>query len=174
MSDYGSVAGTAKYVRHLTNDGEFDDDTRPTLDDVEEMLDESSAILNGWLSQNNYTVPVTAERALAALSRYANLGAAGLAELAQRSAGYSETDQNRRENKFLAEFYKAEKFIAGGGLDGLGISPGTIPTPLAGFSIGGRTRGGLALRPMFTRRSFGNDPTSESPPTAEPDYTGDV
>jgi hypothetical protein len=170
MADYGSAAGTAKYVKHLTKNDAFDSTTRPTLAEVGEMLDESCAILNGWLSQYNYTVPVVATRAAAALSRYANLGAAGLAELAQRSAGYSETDQNRRENKFLAEFAKAEAFIAKGGLDGLGISPTTIPTPLSGFSIGGKTSGGLALRPMFRRSSFGNDPTAESPVVDEQDY----
>lgn len=173
MADYGTVEGTAKYVRHLTQNGGFGPTTKPTIDEVGEMLDESCAILNGWLSQYNYTVPVTATRAAAALSRYANLGAAGLAELAQRSAGYSETDQNRRENKFLAEFYKAEAFIASGALDGLGTAPTTTPRPLAGFAVGGVTSGGLRLRPMFKRTSFGNQPDAESPSGREPDYSGD-
>jgi hypothetical protein len=170
MADYGTIEGVAKYVRHLTTNGGFGPTTKPTIDEVGEMLDESCAVINGWLSQYNYTVPVTATRAAAALSRYANLGAAGLAELAQRSAGYSEQDQNRRENKFLAEFNRAEKFIASGALDGLGVTPGDTPRPLAGFAVGGKTSGGLALRPMFRRSSFGNDPTAESPVVDEADY----
>jgi hypothetical protein len=173
MSDYGSVSGVAKYVRHMTNAGVFDTTTKPTALQVAEMLDESCAILNGWLAQNNYIVPVVATRAAAALGRYANLGAAGLAELAQRSAGYSETDQNRRENKFLAEFAKAEAFIASGALGGLGASSEGVPPVLSGFSIGGMTRGGARLRPIFKRTSFGNDPTAESPSGREVDYTGD-
>lgn len=174
MSDYGSASGVAKYVAHMTVAGSFTTGTKPTLVQVTEMLDESCAVLNGWLSQYNYTVPVTATRAAAALSRYANLGAAGLAELAQRSAGYSEMDQNRRENKFLAEFAKAEKFIASGALDGLGITPSDTPRPLAGFAVGGVTAGGRRLRPMFRRTSFSNVPDAESPPNREPDYTGDI
>jgi hypothetical protein len=173
-SDYGSAAGTAKYVRHMTASGSFTTGTKPTLVEVTEMLDESCAVLNGWLAENGYTVPVTATRAVSALARYANLGAAGLAELAQRSAGYSETDQNRRENKFLAEFNKAEAFIASGALGGLGAATTDEPPALSGFSVGGLTVGGQRLRPIFRRNSFGNDPTAESPPTREPDYTGDI
>lgn len=173
MSDYGTAAGVAKYVRHLTQNGAFDSTTKPTLVEVTEMLDESCAILNGWLAQYSYTVPVVATRAAAVLSRYANLGAAGLAELAQRSAGYSETDQNRRENKFLAEFYRAEAFIASGALGSLGASgPGgtDLPGPLDGFAVGGVTRGGQRLKPIFTRTFAGNDPTAENRDTPEADY----
>lgn len=172
MSDYGTAAGIAKYVKHMTNAGSFDTTTKPTLVQVTEMLDESCAILNGWLAQAGYAVPVTATRAAAALSRYANLGGAGLAELAQRSAGYSETDQNRRENKFLAEFDKAEAFIKSGALAGLGATTEDDPPALSGFSSGGATIGGQRLRPIFSRTMFGNDPTAERG-SKEPDYTGD-
>jgi hypothetical protein len=171
MSDYGTAAGVAKYVRHMTNAGAFDTTTKPTLAQVTEMLDESCALLNGWLAQYNYGVPVVASRAVAILSRYANLGAAGLAELSQRSAGYSETDENRRENKFLAEFYKAEQFIADGTLDGLGVPTTAPPSALSGFNVGGLTTGGQGLRPIFSRTMFGNNPTAERGPR-EDDYTG--
>lgn len=169
MSDYGSAAGVAKYVRHMTAAGSFATTTKPTLVEVTEMLDESCAILNGWLAEAGYVVPVVTARAAAALSRYANLGAAGLAELSQRSAGYSETDQNRRENKFLAEFAKAEAFIASGALGGLGAPVVDTPPALSGFSAGGLTVGGQRLKPIFRRTSFGNDPTAESG-NDEPDY----
>lgn len=173
MADYGSVAGVEKYVAHLTKNGVFDSTTRPNVTQVGAMLDESCAILNGWLALYNYTVPITATAAVAAMARFANLGAAGLAELAQRSAGYSETDQNRRENKFLAEFAKAEAFIASGAIDGLGETPNAPPDVLSGFSVGGLTVGGQRLRPIFSRTMFGNKPTEERGPK-EDDYTGDA
>jgi hypothetical protein len=171
MSDYGSISGVSKYVRHLTANGSFTNATRPTAGEVEEMLNESCAILNGWLAMHNYTVPLTADLAIAAMDRYANLGAAGLAELAQRSAGYSETDQNRRENKFLAEFNRAEAFIASGAIDGLGETPNAPPDVLSGFSVGGLTVGGQRLRPIFSRTMFNNNPTAERGPK-EDDYSG--
>jgi hypothetical protein len=170
MADYGSTSGISKYVKHLTSAGSFSASTKPTLTEVGEMLDESCAILNGWLAQAGYIVPVVATRAAAALSRYANMGGAGLAELSQRSGGYSETDENRRENKFLAEFYKAEAFIMSGALAALGATTDEIGASLSGFSVGGRTSGGQTLKPIFTRTSFGNDPTAETG-LKEPDYT---
>ena len=169
MSDYGTPAGVAKYVKHLTSTGSFGATTKPTLAEVTEMLDESCAILNGWLAESGYVVPVTAPAAVAALSRFANLGAAGLAELTQRSGGYSETDENRRENKFLAEFYKAEAFIAKDIPGALGATSNALPAVLSGFSVGGRTAGGQTLKPIFRRTSFGNNPTAESG-IDEPDY----
>src|SRR5687767_5702757 len=102
---YGTVAGSAAYVQHAANaSGTFDTTTEPTLAQVEGFIDRQSARLNGWLAQNGYAVPVTAARAVVWLAYYAEIGAAGLIELTQRSSGYDDQDQNRRENKFLKEF----------------------------------------------------------------------
>lgn len=140
--------------------------TRPTSTEVTTFLSEASAQLDGWLSRWSYTIPITAPAvAVAILDHYANLGSAGLAELAQRSAGYSAQDQNRRENKFLDEFYRAEKFISSGAFGALGVAQQQAPSGLFGLSVGGKTAGGNALRPMFTRRSFGNNPIAESGPS---------
>src|SRR5215203_1749977 len=94
---YGTVAGAASYVQHAANtSGTFDATTTPTLTQVEGFIDRQSARLNGWLAQNGYVVPVSAPRAVVWLSYYAEIGAAGLVELTQRSSGYDDTDQNRR------------------------------------------------------------------------------
>ncbi len=174
MSDYGSASGVAKYVRHMTNAGAFDGTTKPTSTQIGEILDECSAMLNGWLANYAYNVPVTALRAVAVMNRYANIGAAGFAELSQRSGGYSETDENRRENKFLAEFYKAEAFIASGALLGLGETTTEAQPELHGFMVGGRTSGGQAVRPIFRRTMFNNDPAAENNGVKEADYASEV
>jgi hypothetical protein len=174
MADYGTIEGIAKYVRHMTVNGGFGPTTKPSIDEVGEMLDESCALLNGWLANYDYSVPLTATRAVAVMARYANLGAAGLAELSQRSGGYSETDENRRENKFLAEFYKAEAFIASGALLGLGETTTAAAPELHGFMVGGRTSGGQAVRPIFRRTMFGNDPAAENDGVKEADYSTEV
>ena len=175
MADYGSIAGIAAYVKHMTNtDGDFDADTLPPLATVTTFLDEVCAQLNGWIAAAGYVAPVTAAAAVPVLSRYANIGAAGLCELTMRSAGYSKDDKNKRENKFLDEFYKAEKFIVSGALAGLGATTTDEPAALSGFSVGGLTVGGQRLRPIFRRTSFGNDPTAESSPVREPDYSGGI
>lgn len=126
MATYGSVAGAAAFVGHLTNAaGTFDNlgpptGTAPTLDQVETFLDQVSAQLTGWLAAAGYAVPVVQSDAKSALDGYANVGAAGLAELSQRVAGTSD-DENRRENRLLAEFRRAEDWIKSGALAGLGV-----------------------------------------------------
>ena len=163
-NSYGSVAGVAAYVRHMTNaSGAFDGTTSPTLTQVEAFLDQASDTLNGWLARNRYTIPVTQADAVNVLARYANLGAAGLCELSMRSSGYSADDENRRENKFLDQFGQAEMVIGSGALAALGaaVSSTEIPPPLAGFRIGGSAVGGSAGNPMFSRGMFGNVPDAE-------------
>jgi hypothetical protein len=131
---YGTVAGCAAYVQHAANElGTFDADTTPTLSQVEGFLDRQSARLNGWLAQNNYGVPVTNARAAAWLAYYAEIGAAGLIELTQRSSGYDDQDQNRRENKFLQEFARAQKEIASGVLAALGAQRPMYPASFSAF-----------------------------------------
>lgn len=173
---YGSIAGVAAYVQHMANSGgSFDNTTAPTLTQVEEFLNQASDMLNGWLARNRYTIPVSQADAVRVLSRYANLGAAGLCELSMRSSGYSADDENRRENKFLKMFEGAEDYINSGALAALGAasSSTSVPPPLSGFRIGGTTTGGLALRPIFSRTMFGNNPTAERG-EKEADYTGDA
>jgi hypothetical protein len=171
MADYGTTDGVAVYVQHMTNAGVFDTTTSPTLATVQSMLNEICAQLNGWLASAGYVVPVTNSAAKQVLDRYANLGTAGLCELTMRSAGYSKDDQNRRENKFLGEFYAAEDYIKGGSLNNLGAATAQLPGGLFGLAFGGKTSTGQNLRPTFGRTSFGNNPTKESPDTnGEPGY----
>lgn len=118
---YGSVAGVKAYIRHI----DLDTPKGPTTEDVERWLGERSAILDGWIAGAGYVTPVTQPGAAVALGRYANVGAAGDAELAQRGAGYSKDSQNKRENKFLAEFAAAEAWIKSGAL-------GALDVPLVG------------------------------------------
>jgi hypothetical protein len=135
------------------------------------FLTELCAQLNGWLASAGYVVPVTGTNAKLILDRYANIGAAGLCELTQRSGGYSKDNQNKRENKFLDEFYKADAFIKSGTLNNLDAATQQLPGGLFGLKFGGRTSTNQALRPTFGRTSFGNDPTKESPDVnGEPGY----
>ena len=172
---YGSVAGVAAYTRRLANSAStFDTTTRPTLVEVEAFLDQCSDTLNGWLASAGYVIPVTQADAVRVLSRYANLGAEGHVELSQRAGGYDADDENRRENKFLDMFANAETYIQSGALAALGaaIVTGSLPAPVSGLRVGGRTRTGQALRPAFSRGMFGNDPAAEYK-GREPGYTDD-
>lgn len=145
--------------------------TQPTLTEVEAFIDQSSDILNGYLAAAGYVIPVTHADAVNSLNRFANLGAAGLAELSQRAGGYDAEDENRRENKFLAMFDAAQAYINSGALANLGaaVVSNSGPPPLRGLRVGGLTRTGQALQPMFRRTSFGWNPTAETG-AKEPGY----
>lgn len=116
---YGSVSGAQAYVRHMTLDGA----NFPTTSDMEEWLTAQSAQLTAWIAEAGYVTPVTTETpdALAVLDNYANLGAAGLAELSMRSSGATPDSDDVRENAFLQRFAAAEKWIKSGSLAALGV-----------------------------------------------------
>lgn len=172
-NSYGSVAGVATYVSHLLNTGgTFDSTTRPTAAQVEAFLDQQSAKLNAWLASEQYVVPVTQADCVLLLANYANLGAAGLCELTMRAAGYSASDQNERENEFLALFNEAKAFICSGALAALGATQSPALGAFYGLRVGGRTATGQVLKPIFRRGSLGNDPTAESG-NREPGWTDD-
>lgn len=162
---YGTAAGVAAYTRRLTVAGAFTTGTTPTLAEVEDFLNQCSDTLNGWLAASGYVIPVTQADAVAVLARYAQIGAAGHVELSQRAGGYNADDENLRENKFLDMFRtEALAYINSGALAALGaavVSNGGPPA-LAGLRVGGVTRSGQALQPMFRRTSFGWNPTAES------------
>jgi hypothetical protein len=164
---YGSVAGVQAFIRHIT----LDSANNPTTAQVQAFLDRRSAMLDGWIADAGYIAPVTTPAAaVTVLDQFANYGAAGDAELTQRSSGYAVNAPNNRENKFLEEFYRAQAFIASGALGALGVpAPTTALGPYAGLGYSGKTASGLPLQPLFRRTSFGNDPTAESG-SAEPDY----
>lgn len=118
MADYGSVAGVQAFVRHMT----FDSTNNPTTDDITNFLVQQSAKVNGWLAMAGYAIPVELPTAKAALDNFVNMGAAGLAELTQRSAGYTVDQDDTRERTFLDEFNDVQAFITSGALAAMGVS----------------------------------------------------
>lgn len=124
MPDYGSVGGVQAYVRYMT----LDAPNNPTSSDVNTWLAARSAQLTAWLAAAGYVTPITADYAAAkaVLDNYANLGAAGLAELSMRSAGASPDSDEARENTFLRQFAAAEAWIKSRALSALGAPQALI------------------------------------------------
>lgn len=158
MSTYGTVAGVAAYVGHMLNSaGTFDDagppptGTAPSLTQVNGFLDQVSAQLTGWLAAAGYATPVTQADAKSVLDRYANVGAAGLAELSQRVAGTSD-DESRRESQFLQEFRSAEAWINGRALAALGVPQANIGATALHTPAIGTITAGTADDPTRTTR----------------------
>lgn len=58
-NSYGTTAGVAALTPRYAQNGDFTTETRPTLDEVENIQDQVSAVLNMILASNGVTVPVT-------------------------------------------------------------------------------------------------------------------
>lgn len=142
MAHYGSVPGVQAYVRHMT----FGKTNNPGVEDVIGWLTARSAKLNSWLAAAGYTTPVTHAESLLILADYANKGAAGDAEMAQRTSG-STSDPNSRASKFLSEFAAAEAFINSGALARLGADHSDANEATSGLS--------------FVTASYGADATTD-------------
>lgn len=94
---YGSVAAVRALTRHLLDGAaNYSDQTRPTLAEVEGMIDRWSAVLNAALLDLGVTVPVTAESpARLVCDQWVIRQAAAEVELTQRGTGWSGDEGSR-------------------------------------------------------------------------------
>jgi hypothetical protein len=131
---YGSRDGAMAYIKHMS----IGSSNYPSEADIQTWLDQRSAILDGWLAQAGYTVPVTTPASLVnALDYYANIGAAANAELTLISAAYTADTELRRETVFLKQFAAAEAWILSGAPAALGAVQDDTPGPFAGLRVSG-------------------------------------
>ena len=95
---YGSVAEVVAFTRYLL-DGQtsYNSTTRPTLTEVEKMIDRASGVLNVAISSHGFiTANVTANStAKLACDDWVTARVAEHVELTQRGAGYNEGENNR-------------------------------------------------------------------------------
>ena len=95
---YGSVAEVVAFTRYLL-DGQtsYNSTTRPTLTEVEKMIDRASGVLNVAISSHGFiTANVTANStAKLACDDWVTARVAEHVELTQRGAGYNESDDSR-------------------------------------------------------------------------------
>lgn len=93
---YGTVADVRALTRHLLDGAEsFDAFTRPTLEDVEGMIDRWSATLNVALLNRGIAVPVTNVIAQQMCAQWVIRKAAAEVELTQRGTGWNDDEGSR-------------------------------------------------------------------------------
>lgn len=93
---YGDVASVQALTRHLLDGAAtFSLATRPTLVEVEAMLDRWSAMLNVGLMAAGVTTPLTHEVAKLAAAQWVIRQTAAEVELTQRGTGYSDEEGSR-------------------------------------------------------------------------------
>ena len=93
---YGSVAEVMALTRHLLDGAaSFSAQTRPTLTEVESMIDRWSAVLNVALINREVTTPVSNDVARLVCDQWVIRQAAAEVELTQRGTGWNEEEGSR-------------------------------------------------------------------------------
>lgn len=131
MSDYGSAAGVAYLVRHLTTSGTFDANSKVTLTAVGAFLDDVSAEMTMILAAQGYTTPITTPtRVKTYLDRIANNGGAMYCELTQPSAGFRGVENADTRAGAFRRLYEEGKKLLGNtqALLALGVGQSTATT----------------------------------------------
>lgn len=96
LDSYGDVPSVQTLTRHLLDGhASFNDTTRPTLAEVEAMLDRWSAVLNVALMAAGVTTPLSDEVARLAAAQWVIRQTAAEVELTQRGTGYSDEEGSR-------------------------------------------------------------------------------
>lgn len=93
---YGTVNEVRALTRHLL-DGQiqFNDSTRPTLTDVETIIDRVSGVLNAALAGEGFATPITNSTAVLACADWVVMQSAKQVELTQRGTGWNAGEGSR-------------------------------------------------------------------------------
>lgn len=157
-NSYGSVLGVEALVpRYTSPAGHFDSSTRPVLTQVEQWLDQISAILNGYLAQYGFTIPVTNTDAVNLLAMFVNQEVAAMVEGVNGSGRFGPTTKAPgKRGRFAVITEDAEAYIAANavGLERLGAE--RTKDALAGLAYRATNEAGEDIAPIFQREAFGN------------------
>lgn len=154
---YGSAAGVAAYVGVYTAAGVFSTSTKPTLANVENWIDQVSALLNTALAKRGFNVPLTqADAALAATSLVEQL-VSDLAQAANSSGRFfSERFLERGVSNWAVIRNDISAWVEeyASGLEELGETRGAASATNIGYRS--TDASGQETAPIFQRKQFGN------------------
>ncbi len=161
-TSYGSIEEVAALVPRYTNtDGNWiakaeSGATRPTLEDVERYVDRVSGLINTYLAQEGFNVPVSEPIAKAALDDLAITFSVELCHVSN-SAGRFFTDRQLRKFSPLQVIRdEIAMWITShaAGLENLGAARGTSLAEQIAFRD--LDNSGDEIFPIFQREAFGN------------------
>jgi len=157
-NSYGTVAEVAALVGRYTSSGSFGAGTRPTTTQVEQFIDRVSGIINVFLAEAGFTIPVSQTDAKLALDEFVISQATLLAHAANGAGPYAPNSRKLRDTRTPSWLImgEASDFVSthADGLEALGATR----TRLLTYGLGCRLTddSGDKIEPMFQRKQFGN------------------
>lgn len=158
-NSYGTAAGIGGLTpRYANTGGTFDTSTRPTLAQVEASIDQVSGIVNSYLAQAGFTVPVTQADVKLALTLFVQEEVAAIVEGINGSGRFGPTTSAPgKRGRFAVLTEDARAFIEGQAF-GFELLGAARKSGIAdGIAFRETDQSGNAVAPIFERKAFGND-----------------
>lgn len=154
---YGSASNVAALVPKFASNNAFDSSTRPTLTQVENWINEYSAVVNTLLAEQGFTIPVSQADGVLMLGALVESAVADCAEYANRTGRFFSDAASERGlsiSKILRSEIAAWINDHAKGFENLGVARSTESS----FDIAYREsdQSGDAVPPLFERKAFGN------------------
>lgn len=164
---FASVAEVTAFTRHLiAGQSAYNSTTRPTLTEVEKMIDRASGVLNSALAMTGFSPSAVYANSTAKLScdDWVAQEAAKQVEMTQRGVGYSAEEGSRtaafnQGRKSAADFVASQKlgFIRLGIAQTYKISDGLQFTGLDAQNIRTDPDDSALEQPKFVRAQWDNE-----------------
>lgn len=157
-NSYGSPENVAALVpRYGNSTGHFDHTTRPTLVQVETLMNQVSATLNSILATAGFDIPMTQSDAVLMLALWVDQETAALCEGINGSGRFGPMAGTNQDNRgrWVVIRQDAEEFVKENavGLERLGAS--RTYDMLAGAAFRETNEAGDDTYPLFQRDGFG-------------------
>lgn len=151
-NSYGTAAGVGALIpRYATAAGvTFDTTTRPTLAQVENLVDQVSGLVNSVLAQQGFTTPVSQASVVLALTGFVQEYTATIAE------GINGNGPNKTQRVTYKQMLEdVTAFIVGNtvGFERLGAT--RTYTATSGLGYRDTDQAGDDVPPMFQRKAYG-------------------
>src|SRR3989304_8351889 len=160
--DSGDILSMVSMLeRHLIRDGEFDSTSKPSIEQVEEALEETEQEIFIWLAAEGYSTDIADYSSLAKqfIAWYVALGVAYRLAFSQPGI-QSSARGNSRWSVLYQQYTGLKDLINGGALTRLGVTQTiTARSILTGVSIADKatlTEDSDAVQPQFTRELMRN------------------
>jgi hypothetical protein len=157
-NSYGAATDVAALTKRFTDAGSYTTSTTPTLAQVENWIDQISAILNVLLAEQGFSIPITNPTTVLMLKSFVTTQVADLCNYAN-SAGRFFSEKGLKTGPWAAIQKDAAEFIAehASGIEKLGATRTT--SGLDALEFRETDDAGNDIEPMFARKQFGSSTT---------------
>lgn len=155
-NSYGSTAEVAALVpRYAGEEGDFTAGTRPTIIQVENLINQVSGIINSFLSRWGFSIPVTQADVVLSLEFFVIEEVAAICEGINGSGRFGPTADRPAPSRFGTILKDAKLFVEENALGFERLGAARTYSESAGIGFRDTDNSGDATFPLFERDHYG-------------------